>query len=146
MSIRRKDFKKCFPHLAEEIESKKMSLSIDEVQNEAAGEDTADSPLDIKHVHMDIIETEGVDIWRGFDPQAEDFIRRASTVAEAIEIIEFLIKRKELSEEKAEELLHILHTQGLQAFGPHKRPGYYLIEAEKEELRLLAKRSPLSKG
>jgi len=63
--------------------------------------------------------------FRGYEPGVIDFICRCKTVDEAIEIINFLFERDEISEKEKEELLLQLKEEGLESFGPHRTPGYY---------------------
>ena len=66
------------------------------------------------------------DPWRGYEPDAIDFIRRADTIDEAMEVISFLEGRGEITPERAEELRRQLVEKGVRSFGPKKEPGYYL--------------------
>jgi len=98
------EFKKRYPHLAKEILGSKGS------------------------VHFRI----GVrvrDPWRGYEPNVYDFIRRADTIEQALEVVDFLEKRGELSHEEAEKIRKQLREKGLQSFGPKKEFGYYLKAA-----------------
>ena len=61
----------------------------------------------------------------GYEPGVIDFICRCRTVDEALEIIEFMLKRKEITEEYADELKRQLVERGLESFGPHRTAGYY---------------------
>jgi len=61
----------------------------------------------------------------GYDPTVIDFICRCSTIEEALEIIDFMLKRQEITEEYAQELKKQLKEDGLESFGPHRTPGYY---------------------
>lgn len=61
----------------------------------------------------------------GYEPGVIDFICRCKTDEEAREIIEFMLKRGEITEEYAAELLKQLEEQGLESFGEHRTPGYY---------------------
>ena len=65
------------------------------------------------------------DFLEGFEPTAVDFIRRAKTKTEALEVIEYLEKRKEINEQEANDLRKKLENQGLESFGEHKKHGYY---------------------
>ncbi len=67
----------------------------------------------------------GRDPLRGFMPGAVDFIRRARTVEEAEEVIDYLEKKGEISKEEAEALRKQLREKGLESFGRRKTPGYY---------------------
>ena len=59
------------------------------------------------------------------NPDAISFIRRCSTIEEALQIIDFLEKRGELTSIMATKYRNQLHTLGLESFGPKKEPGYY---------------------
>ncbi|MGC8850088.1 MAG: DUF2095 family protein [Candidatus Bathyarchaeia archaeon] len=67
-----------------------------------------------------------VDPFLGYEPKAEDYIRRCSSEEEAERTIEWLLEKGELSEEEAEGLKRRLKTGGLRGFGPRKKPGHYL--------------------
>ncbi|MEM1627899.1 MAG: DUF2095 family protein [Desulfurococcaceae archaeon] len=101
------EFRKRFPHLAGEIldnKTKQITLKVD------------------KHL---------IDPWKGYIPTAIDYIRRCSTVKEAHEVINYLIKRGELKAEEGYEIMKIIETQGLEAFGGRKEDDYYYKEARK---------------
>lgn len=74
------------------------------------------------------------DYLQGFDPQAIDFIRRAKTTEEAFEVLAFLERRGELSEEDCKNLKQQLQEQGLESFGEHKADGYYFEYQRKKHL------------
>ena len=57
------------------------------------------------------------------NPDAVAFIRRCSRPEEAIEIIDFLLQRGEISPDISQEYKHQLETQGLESFGSKKEPG-----------------------
>lgn len=59
------------------------------------------------------------------DPGVNDFIQRCNTVEEALEIVEYLKKRKEITPEVAQKCIQRLKSKGLSDFGPHRDPGYY---------------------
>ncbi|RLG89410.1 MAG: DUF2095 domain-containing protein [Thermoprotei archaeon] len=90
------EFKRKYPHLAKEILNKEPQLKV-KIQD----------PL------------------RGFQPSVVDFIRRANTVEEAEEVINYLEQRGEITHEEANEIRKQLHEKGLESFGSRKRPGYY---------------------
>ena len=98
------EFKKRFPHLAKEVLSGKGST----------------------HFRIGVRVK---DPWRGYDPNVYDFIRRADTVEQALEVVDFLEKRGELSHEEAGKIRKQLREKGLQSFGPKKEFGYYLKAA-----------------
>lgn len=103
--------RKKFPHLTTEIDEKKMNLRINSVRTESNQEKSEEL--------------------QGFMPDAVDYIRRCDTVDEALEIISFLEKRKELSFEEAVRLKAQLKTKGLRSFGSKKEAGYYKQKRKK---------------
>lgn len=67
------------------------------------------------------------DPWRGYEPSPIDYIRRAKTVDEALEVIDFLEKVGELKKDRADELRRLVREKGLHVLGPRKRNGYYFL-------------------
>ena len=67
----------------------------------------------------------GFDDLKPNDPNCESFIQRCSNVEDAFEIINFLEKREEISEENAQNYRVRLKKKGLKDFGPHRASGYY---------------------
>jgi len=99
------EFRKKFPHLAKEMEERRMRVRIESIRSE---------PVE-----------EGRETLPGYAPDAVDFIRRCETMEQALEIISFLEKRGELSFEHAVRLRAQLRLRGLRSFGSKKEPGYY---------------------
>lgn len=99
----REKFKKMFPNLYREIERGKYKIDIRKLQP---------------------------DPWRGYQPYPEDFIARARNEREAMEIIDYLEKIKEISAEKARELRERLAKNGIDSFGERRSPGFYFRKAE----------------
>ena len=98
-------FKKRFPHLAAELGGK--------------------GTIQISAVRTSIEEGEKVADLSGYVPGAVDFIRRCDTEEQALEIIEYLEKRGEITPEYAAKLRRQLVEQGLRSFGPKREPGCY---------------------
>ena len=61
----------------------------------------------------------------GYDPDVIDFIRRCTNETQALEIIEYMRSRDEISLDEAERLCKQLDEEGLGSFGKKKVPGYY---------------------
>ena len=99
------DFQDSFPALFREIKSGEKNLVEDESRT-AAG-------------------SKKVRKFRGYIPSVVDFICRCKTKEEAQEIIEYLLKKGEITEEHAKELQQQLEDKGLEFFGEHRSPGYY---------------------
>ena len=90
-----KDFKKSLPHLSSELATGEKKINIQGIENNIP------------------------------DPGAIDFIRRCSTKEEAFEIIDFLLKRNEITSGEYHILKEQIKNQGLSSFGSQKKKGYY---------------------
>ncbi|MCX8169823.1 MAG: DUF2095 family protein [Candidatus Methanomethyliaceae archaeon] len=94
---KREELRKAFPNLMREIEEASLEEKI----------------------------TMKIDRSRGYEPTVIDFIRRCDSNEEAIEIIDFLEKRGEISKEYAEALRTRIRKKGVRSFGKKRKPGYY---------------------
>ncbi len=97
----RRDFKKLFPAISKELESSGGSAV-------EAGEESVDEPL------------------RGFMPGPEDYLSRCKTDEEAMEVINFLHSRGEISGEVFDRLRRQVEERGVRSFGPLREDNYYL--------------------
>ena len=108
--MEKKDFKRLFPHLTDEIESGASKVDL----NKANGLPPSTEPSykkDRKYI--------------GYQPGAIDFIRRCKKPQEAEEIIAYLEKKGDIACEEAKVLRRQLEEEGLRSFGPWKKPGDY---------------------
>ena len=101
--MKRDEFKKRFPAIAKEMEE---------------GKGKADLEFEVE-------PPKPQRKFAGYDPDVIDFIRRCSGEEEALEIIEYLRGREEITVEEADRLRRQLEEEGLRSFGPKKEPGYY---------------------
>ncbi len=108
--MEKKDFKRLFPHIADEIETGASKVDLSKAIKPPRSTEPSYAE-DRKYA--------------GFQPNAVDFIRRCRTSQEAEEIINYLEKKGDISKEEAKELLKQLKENGLRSFGPHKEPGFY---------------------
>lgn len=115
MEVDKKSLKKMFPHLCRELEGGESKVSIESVRTDASA---AEKTLVGK-------EKPVPDKFRHYEPTAVDFIRRCDCDAQAEEIIAYLLKRGELTEERAAELRAQLKRDGLRSFGSKKEENYY---------------------
>jgi hypothetical protein len=106
----KKRFKKLFPHLAGEMSCKESKVIINSIRSETPTKEAAAYPD--KPVR--------------FTPDAIDFIRRCDNEKQAQEIIDYLRKRGEISQQYAKKLEDQLRKRGVRSFGPKKEEGYYL--------------------
>ncbi len=108
METDRKSFKKMFPNLSEELNGGDGKIPIDAVRTD---------PEEAEKTRLDK--------FRGYDPTVVDFIRRCDTEEQAEEIIAYMEKQGEVTEEHAAELRKQLKKKGVRSFGPKKEENYY---------------------
>jgi hypothetical protein len=101
--MEKKEFKKKYPKLAQEMElgvgKAELSFEVEKPKKERK--------------------------FAGYDPDVIDFIRRCTNDTQALEIIEYMRNREEITIEEAEKLCNQLEKEGLRSFGKKKDPGYY---------------------
>ena len=122
MAEDKKSIKKLFPHLYDELEGGDVKIPINAVRK---------NPQEVEEGEAEEEEFEPTvlpDKLRHFNPSAVDFIRRCDTEAQAEEIIAYLQKKGEITQEYAEELLCQLKREGVRSFGPKKEENYYFRE------------------
>lgn len=73
-----------------------------------------------------------IDRSRGYTPNVIDFIGRCERDDEAIEIIDYLEKRGEITHIYAEALRKQVKERGVRSFGRKRTPGYYFKVFGKE--------------
>ena len=109
MEMDKKEFKKMFPRLAEELEKKEQKIGITSVRSDLKTGEKASSRKFV-----------------GYTPDVIDFLRRCHNEKQAKEIIGYLEKRGEISQEYARRLRKQLKEKGLRSFGTKKEDDYYL--------------------
>ncbi|ASJ02495.1 hypothetical protein A3L09_04115 [Thermococcus profundus] len=106
----REEFKRTFPALARELEEDaELQITAYRTSEEAALKDE---------------EVELQD-FSGYNPTVIDFLRRCETDEEALEIINWMEERGEITPEMAKDLRITLTKKGVRAFGPKKEWGWY---------------------
>ena len=95
-------------------ESKVKTDSIEDHDSEPAGSETSSD-----------IETVLPDKFQHYNPDVVDFLRRCDTEKQAQEIIRYLRKRGELTEDHACKLRTQLKKEGVRSFGSKKEENYY---------------------
>jgi hypothetical protein len=109
MEIDEKTFKKLFPNLYKEIAEKKMSLPIDAART-SIEEGEAEAKKSREAPSM---------------PTVIDYLRRCENDEEALEVIEYLERRGEITSEEALRLKKQVREFGVRSFGSKKEWGYY---------------------
>ena len=112
----RQDLEEALPNLTKELiePGSRSVLSFNQIQHEL-----------INKIKRKKIESRYEKESELYYPKTEDFIRRCSNQSEFEEIIKYQLKVKEITEDKAKELLDLCYLHGLEYFGPHKKNGYY---------------------
>lgn len=114
ISYDRENLKKFFPNLTSEIVQNKKQVSIDAIRIK-------------KNDNVNALENYKEDI---SNPGVFDFIRRCSTLSDALGILEYLLQRKEITDDLYNLIkTHLSQEDGLNRLinkiGGYKQPGYY---------------------
>ena len=109
MDIDKKRFRKMFPHLAQEMEGKEHGITITSVRSDLQTGEKASSKK-----------------FANYMPDVIDFIRRCDNEQQAEEIIAYLEKRREISNDYAKGVRKQLKEKGVRSFGSKKEDDYYL--------------------
>jgi hypothetical protein len=112
MDIDKKKFRKTFPNLAKELKVKEHRIAITSVRSDLqTGEEATSKKFD------------------NYMPDVIDFIRRCNNEQQAEEIIGYLERRGEISQDYAKRLRKQLKEKGVRSFGSKKEDDYYLKQA-----------------
>lgn len=149
----RKDLKKMFPHLLKELEGSENKVKIDSVrknpeeaelmaeaevampEEEVEVQDGTVEAVELEEAPVeaaDAAEAESApeqDKFRHYNPTVVDFLRRCDTDSQAEEIIAYMCKKGELTEDHASQLRTQIKKAGLRSFGPKKQTDYYFKES-----------------
>jgi len=79
----------------------------------------------IESYREDEVEVEEMEDFSGYSPTVIDFLRRCETDDEALEIINWLEEREEITHGMAKELRIQLVKKGVRSFGSKKEWGWY---------------------
>ena len=110
-------FKQLFPQLAKELDDgTSSSVSVDSVRT--------DEEIAEKKALFNSDEVNAT-FYSDYEPDVIDFIRRCRENKEALEIIDYLESRGEISSTYANRLKKQLEECGLRSFGSFKEHGYY---------------------
>ncbi|MFX0146484.1 MAG: DUF2095 family protein [Candidatus Hodarchaeota archaeon] len=115
------ELEKQFPNLMSEISNRKKALRINSVNlNVEDNDDAKDMGLKGTIDYQEDLKNPGV----------IDFIRRCSSQNEAFEILDFLLKRKEISNEEYKKIKNRIKKKNglkklIEKYGGFKKPGYY---------------------
>ncbi len=130
ISYDKKELEKFMPNLISEISNKKKQLKIDSIKF-----DIEQANKEQELIPQSCIPNELI------NPGAIDFIRRCTTNEEALEILDYLLKKKELTVNEYEEYKRKISQKGglkklIEESGGFKKPGYYVEKYYKKEFDL----------
>ena len=112
MEIDKRQFRKRFRRLAEEMEDRESRMSMTSVRSDTeAGERAVPKEFE------------------GYNPDVIDFLRRCDNEEQAKEVIRFLLKKKEISRGYASRLRRQLLEKGVRSFGSKKDGDHYIRQA-----------------
>jgi hypothetical protein len=119
ISYEKKELEQYIPHLFSEIQENKKKVKINSVKYEIEQDSTLKTQNQSKSYPEEL-----------YNPKTIDFIRRCTNKEEAIEILDFLLKREEIEQDEYNKIKNqILKKGGLKilidAHGGFKGPGYY---------------------
>jgi hypothetical protein len=112
MDIDKEKLRKVFPNLIKELESGVQRKNIHSVRSD-----------------NNVGEKAASECFSGYNPDIIDFLRRCSTEEQALEIICYLEKRKEIAADYAEKLKKQLKEKGVRSFGSKKEDDFYLKQS-----------------
>ncbi|MFW9895152.1 MAG: DUF2095 family protein [Candidatus Thorarchaeota archaeon] len=115
LSYDKGELKEKFPHLTAEITKKEKFIKINSIENKVDQQQTVDE----KFLPDELL-----------NPGVIDFLRRCTTNEEALEILDYLLKQKEISKMDYNSIKsQIIESEGLNKFiekhGGFKKHGYY---------------------
>ncbi len=128
VEIDKKSMKKMFPNLIGELEGKSESkVQINSVRSDAARAE--EDLLKEDETLQAEVKKALPDKFRHYNPSTEDFLRRCDNEAQAEEIVAYLLKRSEITQEEARKIRMQLKKEGVRSFGPKKEADYYFKQS-----------------
>ncbi|MFW9971444.1 MAG: DUF2095 family protein [Candidatus Odinarchaeota archaeon] len=128
ISYDKAEFGQQFPHLTEEISKQKKSLKIESIDIDKEQKSEKKTPIS-KNLSPNELSNPGV----------IDFLRRCTKNKDAIDILDYLLKRNEISIQEYNKYKKIISQKGglkqlIDQCGGLKRPGYYMRKYYKKEI------------
>ncbi|MGV9173456.1 MAG: DUF2095 family protein [Promethearchaeia archaeon] len=125
----KKEFKKFFPSLSKEIAVDEKSLKMEDIDFEVEGDKTEEKEEGTKEESQKSKGNAKSD--ELVNPGVTAFLRRCKKKEEAIEILEYLLKREEISQTQYDKIRKRISKEGglkqyIEECGGFKRPGYYI--------------------
>ena len=117
-----------FPHLIEEISTRKKSIKMNSIDMDVEQENE-EKPQESNNLYPNEL----------FNPGVIDFLRRCTKNEEAINILDYLMERNEITQQDYSRYENIISQEGglkqiIDEYGGLKRPGYYMRKYYKKEI------------
>ena len=130
VSYEKKELEEYIPHLLSEIRENKKKVKIDSIEYKIEQNSSHEQQNQSKHYPEEL-----------YNPKAIDFIRRCTNKAEAIEILDFLLKREEIHLDEYKMMKSQISKQGglkmlIDEYGGFKEPGYYEKKFRKNKKKI----------
>ena len=127
VSYKKEEILEFFPHLIKEVSKKTKSIKIDSINHQIEQLDKEKNQILQNNYPNEL-----------YNPGVIDFIRRCSSNEDAINILDYLMKRNEISKEDYKSYTNIISQEGgLERFinesGGLKKPGYYMRKYYKKD-------------
>ncbi len=129
LSYKKEEFLEHFPYLIKEISEKTKSIEINSIN------------CQIEQIHKEKFQISKNDYPNElYNPGAIDFIRRCSSKKDAINILDYLMKRNEINKEDYKSYKNIISQKGgleriINESGGLKKPGYYMRKYYKKDMK-----------
>ncbi|MFX1377818.1 MAG: DUF2095 family protein [Promethearchaeota archaeon] len=129
ISYDRDDLNNKFPHLTEEISQRKKSIKIEAID------------MNVEQIsHQKPQDSNDLCPNELYNPGVIDFLRRCTKIEEAIDILDYLMKRNEINHVDYTKYKNIISHEGglkqlIDQYGGLKKPGYYMRKYYKKETK-----------
>jgi len=129
VSYKKEEILEHFPYLIKEISEKIKSIKINSID------------CQIEQIHKENFQTSKNTYPNElYNPGVIDFIRRCSKKEDAINILDYLMKRNEINKEDYKSYKNIISQEGgleriINESGGLKRPGYYMRKYYKKDMK-----------
>jgi len=122
------EFNKQFPHLIKEISSKKKTIKINSYRADIE-QNQEEKSLKSNELYPNEL----------YNPEAIDFLRRCTREEDALDILDYLLERNEITKQDYNKYKTIISQEGglkrlINEFGGLKRPGYYMRKYYKKNI------------
>lgn len=120
ISYNKDELNKQFPHLIEEISSKKKLVRINSFKMNLE-QNNEEKPKESNKLYPNEL----------YNPGVIDFLRRCTKKEDAIGILDYLLKRNEIAKQDYSKYRNIIEQEGglkrlIDEYGGVKQPGYYM--------------------